>query len=109
VVAKNIHAYVEQKGNPNQICWLWHKIIKPANVVSMFRIFLDSDQYSFERILCTEKLFGNDGYVCPGGSIVAKVCEYNVSATSYCLGVEHGRKGGSSSWQQGTGSWIWYG
>ncbi|XP_065887682.1 uncharacterized protein [Dysidea avara] len=72
VVAKNIHAYVEQKGNPNQICWLWHKIVKPANVVSMFRIFLDSDQYSFERILCTEKLFGNDGYVCPGGSDVAK-------------------------------------
>jgi len=74
VVAKNIHAYVEQKGNPNQICWLWHKIIKPANVVSMFRMFLDSEQYSFERILCTEKLFGSDGYVCPGGSDVAKVC-----------------------------------
>ena len=39
----------------------------------MFRIFLDSDQYSFERILCTEKLFGSTGYVCPGGHEIAKV------------------------------------
>ena len=40
----------------------------------MFRVFLDSDQYSFERILCTEKLFGGAGYVCPGGHEITKVC-----------------------------------
>ena len=79
VVAKNIHAYIEHKGNPNQICWLWRKIIKPANVVSMFRIFLDSDQYTFERILCTEKLFGGIGYVCAGGHEITKVCNHYIN------------------------------
>ncbi|XXG80018.1 hypothetical protein AAC387_Pa09g0974 [Persea americana] len=61
---KCITAYVRNKKNQNQICWLWQKV-RSINDRG-FQRFLDNVQYKCSGILRYERVFG-EGYVSTGG------------------------------------------
>ncbi|XP_031404514.1 phosphoethanolamine N-methyltransferase 1-like [Punica granatum] len=59
-----IGAYVRNKKNQNQICWIWHKIKSEDD--KGFQRFLDNVQYKSNGILRYERVFG-PGFVSTGG------------------------------------------
>ncbi|RCV16706.1 hypothetical protein SETIT_3G159500v2 [Setaria italica] len=64
VTYKCIGAYVKNKKNQNQICWLWEKVKSTED--KDFQRFLDNVQYKTNGILRYERIFG-EGYVSTGG------------------------------------------
>ncbi|CAN6336914.1 unnamed protein product [Urochloa humidicola] len=64
VTCKCIGAYVKNKKNQNQICWLWEKVKSTED--KDFQRFLDNVQYKTNGILRYERIFG-EGYVSTGG------------------------------------------
>ncbi|KAJ3670686.1 hypothetical protein LUZ60_008112 [Juncus effusus] len=64
ITCKCIGAYVRNKKNQNQICWLLEKV-KSDNDKD-FQKFLDNVQYKTNGILRYERVFG-EGYVSTGG------------------------------------------
>ncbi|CAK7349592.1 unnamed protein product [Dovyalis caffra] len=61
---KCISAYVKNKKNQNQICWIWQKVRSHED--KGFQRFLDNVQYKSNGILRYERVFGQ-GYVSTGG------------------------------------------
>ncbi|KAF5734026.1 putative phosphoethanolamine n-methyltransferase [Tripterygium wilfordii] len=61
---KCIGAYVRNKKNQNQICWIWHKVSSEDD--KGFQQFLDNVQYKTNGILRYERVFGQ-GFVSTGG------------------------------------------
>ncbi|KAK4744169.1 hypothetical protein SAY87_010481 [Trapa incisa] len=61
---KCIGAYVRNKKNQNQICWIWQKIRSEED--KGFQRFLDNVQYKSTGILRYERVFG-PGFVSTGG------------------------------------------
>ncbi|KAH7440936.1 hypothetical protein KP509_03G016800 [Ceratopteris richardii] len=66
VSCKCVNAYVVNKRNQNQICWLWQKVKSLGPGDKTFQQFLDSSQYNLSGILRYERIFG-DGFVSTGG------------------------------------------
>ncbi|KAJ6811152.1 phosphoethanolamine N-methyltransferase 1-like [Iris pallida] len=64
VTCKCIGAYVRNKKNQNQICWLWQKVKSTDD--RDFQRFLDNVQYKTSGILRYERVFG-EGFVSTGG------------------------------------------
>ncbi|XP_019711272.1 phosphoethanolamine N-methyltransferase 1 isoform X2 [Elaeis guineensis] len=64
VTFKCIRAYVRNKKNQNQICWLWQKVKSTDD--RGFQRFLDNVQYKSSGILRYERVFG-EGFVSTGG------------------------------------------
>uniref|UniRef100_A0A0A9D9K8 phosphoethanolamine N-methyltransferase n=1 Tax=Arundo donax TaxID=35708 RepID=A0A0A9D9K8_ARUDO len=64
VTCKCIGAYVKNKKNQNQICWLWEKVKSTED--RGFQRFLDNVQYKISGILRYERIFG-EGFVSTGG------------------------------------------
>ncbi|XP_024022156.1 phosphomethylethanolamine N-methyltransferase [Morus notabilis] len=64
VGCKCIGAYVRNKKNQNQICWIWQKVRSQDD--KGFQKFLDNVQYKCSGILRYERVFG-PGYVSTGG------------------------------------------
>ncbi|KAL5544972.1 hypothetical protein UlMin_008756 [Ulmus minor] len=64
VGCKCIGAYVRNKKNQNQICWIWQKVSSQDD--RGFQQFLDTVQYKCSGILRYERVFGS-GYVSTGG------------------------------------------
>ncbi|XVF53789.1 hypothetical protein PTKIN_Ptkin05aG0127100 [Pterospermum kingtungense] len=61
---KCIGAYVKNKKNQNQICWVWQKVSSDND--RGFQRFLDTVQYKYSGILRYERVFGQ-GFVSTGG------------------------------------------
>ncbi|XP_027924708.1 phosphoethanolamine N-methyltransferase-like isoform X2 [Vigna unguiculata] len=61
---KCIGAYVRNKKNQNQICWIWQKVRSQDD--RRFQRFLDSVEYNHKDILLYESVFGQ-GFVSTGG------------------------------------------
>ncbi|KAL9441003.1 hypothetical protein AB3S75_019639 [Citrus x aurantiifolia] len=61
---KCIGAYVKNKKNQNQICWIWQKVRSQND--RGFQQFLDNVQYKLNGILRYERVFG-EGFVSTGG------------------------------------------
>ncbi|MQM14088.1 hypothetical protein Taro_047018 [Colocasia esculenta] len=61
---KCIGAYVRNKKNQNQICWIWQKVNSTSD--RGFQRFLDNVQYKSNGILRYERVFG-EGFVSTGG------------------------------------------
>ncbi|KAK6921298.1 hypothetical protein RJ641_014976, partial [Dillenia turbinata] len=61
---KCIGAYVKNKKNQNQICWIWQKVSSQED--RGFQRFLDTVQYKCNGILRYERVFGQ-GFVSTGG------------------------------------------
>ncbi|XP_010274723.1 PREDICTED: phosphomethylethanolamine N-methyltransferase-like [Nelumbo nucifera] len=61
---KCIGAYVRNKRNQNQVCWIWQKV--KSNDDKGFQRFLDNVQYKCSGILRYERVFG-EGFVSTGG------------------------------------------
>ncbi|XP_077244688.1 phosphoethanolamine N-methyltransferase 1-like [Tasmannia lanceolata] len=64
ISCKCIGAYVRNKKNQNQICWLWQKVNSTED--RGFQRFLDNVQYKSSGILRYERVFG-EGFVSTGG------------------------------------------
>ncbi|XP_022725814.1 phosphoethanolamine N-methyltransferase 1-like isoform X2 [Durio zibethinus] len=64
VGCKCIGAYVRNKKNQNQICWIWQKVSSDND--RRFQRFLDTVQYNCNSILRYERAFGQ-GFVSTGG------------------------------------------
>ncbi|XP_015966916.1 phosphomethylethanolamine N-methyltransferase [Arachis duranensis] len=64
VGCKCIGAYVRNKKNQNQICWIWKKVRSQDD--KGFQRFLDSVEYSHKDILRYEHVYGQ-GFVSTGG------------------------------------------
>lgn len=64
VSCKCIGAYVRNKKNQNQICWIWQKVASQSD--REFQQFLDNVQYKSNGILRYERVFGQ-GFVSTGG------------------------------------------
>ncbi|XP_027126928.2 phosphoethanolamine N-methyltransferase 2 [Coffea arabica] len=64
VCCKCIGAYVRNKKNQNQICWMWKKVRSEDD--RGFQRFLDNVQYKSSGILRYERVFG-PGFVSTGG------------------------------------------
>ncbi|KAJ0962646.1 hypothetical protein J5N97_027768 [Dioscorea zingiberensis] len=64
LTCKCIGAYVRNKKNQNQICWLWQKVRSTDD--RGFQRFLDNVQYKASGILRYERVFG-EGFVSTGG------------------------------------------
>ncbi|KAM4106553.1 hypothetical protein ACJW30_04G070000 [Castanea mollissima] len=64
VGCKCIGAYVRNKKNQNQICWIWQKVRSEDD--RGFQQFLDNVQYKSSGILRYERVFGQ-GFVSTGG------------------------------------------
>ncbi|MCO5576756.1 hypothetical protein L7F22_030575 [Adiantum nelumboides] len=66
ISCKCVNAYVLNKRNQNQICWLWQKVASLGPGEKNFQRFLDTSQYKLDGILRYERIFG-DGFVSTGG------------------------------------------
>ncbi|EFJ29738.1 hypothetical protein SELMODRAFT_146547 [Selaginella moellendorffii] len=66
VLFKCVSAYVKNKRNQNQICWMWKKIKCTGPDGLKFQQFLDNVQYTQRGILRYERIFG-EGFVSTGG------------------------------------------
>ncbi|XP_028787004.1 phosphomethylethanolamine N-methyltransferase [Neltuma alba] len=64
VGCKCIGAYVRNKKNQNQICWIWQKVWSQDD--RGFQRFLDNVEYSHNCILQYERVYGQ-GFVSTGG------------------------------------------
>ncbi|KAI8528614.1 hypothetical protein RHMOL_Rhmol12G0161400 [Rhododendron molle] len=69
VGCKCIGAYVRNKKNQNQICWIWQKVSTEDD--RGFQKFLDNVQYKLNGILRYERVFGQ-GFVSTGGMETTK-------------------------------------
>ncbi|KAL5697414.1 phosphoethanolamine N-methyltransferase [Ranunculus cassubicifolius] len=69
ISCKCIGAYVRNKKNQNQICWLWRKVTTAEG--KGFQQFLDNAQYKCNGILRYERVFG-EGFVSTGGIDITK-------------------------------------
>merc|ERR1712137_219120 len=65
--ATSVHAYVQAKGNPNQLCFLLRKMPYSAQDYENFQSFLDQNQYTRKGILRYERIFGKT-FVSTGGA-----------------------------------------
>ncbi|KAI5069232.1 hypothetical protein GOP47_0015533 [Adiantum capillus-veneris] len=66
ISCKCVNAYVINKRNQNQICWLWQKVKSSGPLERDFQRFLDTSQYKMNGILRYEWIFG-EGFVSTGG------------------------------------------
>eukprot|EP00250_Pteridium_aquilinum_P022641 c25496_g1_i1 orf=374-1858(+) len=66
ISCKCVNAYVLNKRNQNQICWLWQKVESLGPGERNFQRFLDTSQYKLNGILRYEWIFG-EGFVSTGG------------------------------------------
>lgn len=66
ISCKCVKAYVLNKRNQNQICWLWEKVKSLGPEERNFQRFLDTVQYNLNGILRYERIFG-EGFVSTGG------------------------------------------
>ncbi|PNX86071.1 phosphoethanolamine N-methyltransferase-like protein, partial [Trifolium pratense] len=64
VGCKCIGAYVRNKKNQNQICWIWQKVRSHDD--RGFQKFLDKVEYSEKSILRYERVYGQ-GFISTGG------------------------------------------
>ncbi|XP_075516828.1 phosphoethanolamine N-methyltransferase 1-like [Primulina tabacum] len=90
---KCIGAYVKNKKNQNQICWIWQKISSDTD--RGFQKFLDTVQYKYSGILRYERVFGH-GFVSTGGIDTTKefVSRLNLQPGQKVLDVGCGIGGG---------------
>jgi len=75
ILSKSIQAYVKNRQNNNQICWLLHKVNREGCAIDDFKTykqFLDAKQYSRNGILRYEKIFGRH-FVSTGGLETTKL------------------------------------
>ena len=70
ITSKCISAYVKNKKNQNQICWIWRKIKSDDD--KGFQRFLDNVQYKSNGILRYERVFGS-GFVSTRGLVLQKI------------------------------------
>ncbi|KAL4280032.1 hypothetical protein GQ457_03G012650 [Hibiscus cannabinus] len=93
VGCKCIGAYVKNKKNQNQICWIWQKVDSDND--RGFQQFLDSVQYKSNSILRYERIFGQ-GFVSTGGIETTKefVGKLDLKAGQKVLDVGCGIGGG---------------
>ncbi|KAI3724285.1 hypothetical protein L2E82_36057 [Cichorium intybus] len=93
VGSKCIGAYVRNKKNQNQICWIWQKV--NAEEDKGFQRFLDNVQYKSSGILRYERIFGQ-GFVSTGGIDTTKefVAMLDLKAGQKVLDVGCGIGGG---------------
>eukprot|EP00850_Spirogloea_muscicola_P005479 SM000025S08374 [mRNA] locus=s25:347564:350928:- [translate_table: standard] len=63
---KCVGAYVRNKRNQNQVCWLWQKVPAMAPDGKQLQQFLDRVEYTMARIRCYERIFGT-GFMSTGG------------------------------------------
>lgn len=93
ITCKCIGAYVRNKKNQNQICWLWRKVKSDDD--RCFQRFLDNVQYKSNGILRYERVFG-DGFVSTGGIETTKefVAKLDLKAGQKILDVGCGIGGG---------------
>ncbi|XP_068305555.1 phosphoethanolamine N-methyltransferase 1-like [Pyrus communis] len=93
VSCKCIGAYVRNKRNQNQICWLWQKV--PSENDRGFQQFLDNVQYKNTGILRYERVFGR-GFVSTGGIETTKefVAKLDLKPGQKVLDVDCGIGGG---------------
>ncbi|KAK9864301.1 hypothetical protein WJX84_007766, partial [Apatococcus fuscideae] len=61
-----VDTYVQLKGNQNQICWKWKKVVTKGPRQQDFRLFLDQHQYTQRGIARYERIFGA-GFISTGG------------------------------------------
>ena len=66
-----VNAYIRLKGNQNQLCWKWRKVVTRERRPAEFRHFLDGQQYSMTGILKYERIFG-EGFVSTGGAATTR-------------------------------------
>ncbi|MCO5580144.1 hypothetical protein L7F22_034011 [Adiantum nelumboides] len=66
ISCKCVNAYVLNKRNQNQICWLWQKVKSSGPLDNDFQRFLDTSQHKMNGILRYEWIFG-EGFVSIGG------------------------------------------
>eukprot|EP00850_Spirogloea_muscicola_P018244 SM000165S02205 [mRNA] locus=s165:97777:101666:- [translate_table: standard] len=74
---KCVGAYVRNKRNQNQVCWLWQKVPAMAPDGKQLQQFLDRVEYTMARIRFYERMFGT-GFMSAGGlettkALVAKL------------------------------------
>ncbi|KAI5330539.1 PREDICTED: phosphoethanolamine [Prunus dulcis] len=93
VGCKCIGAYVRNKKNQNQICWLWQKVASQDD--RGFQQFLDNVQYKSNGILRYERVFGQ-GFVSTGGIETTKefVAKLDLKPSQKVLDVGCGIGGG---------------
>ncbi|KAL3839016.1 hypothetical protein ACJIZ3_023607 [Penstemon smallii] len=93
VGCKCIGAYVRNKKNQNQICWLWEKVSSDDDMD--FQKFLDTVQYKCSGILRYERVFGQ-GFVSTGGIDTTRefVAKLNLKPGQKVLDVGCGIGGG---------------
>lgn len=93
VRCKCIGAYVRNKKNQNQICWIWQKVSTEND--RGFQQFLDNVQYKLNGILRYERVFGQ-GFVSTGGLETTKefVAKLDLKAGQKVLDVGCGIGGG---------------
>lgn len=93
VGCKCIGAYVRNKKNQNQICWLWQKVGSDDD--KGFQRFLDTTQYKCSGILRYERVFGS-GFVSTGGLETTKefVSKLDLKPSQKVLDVGCGIGGG---------------
>ncbi|XP_024022153.1 phosphomethylethanolamine N-methyltransferase [Morus notabilis] len=93
VGSKCIGAYVRNKKNQNQICWLWQKVSSQDD--RGFQQFLDTVQYKCNGILRYERVFGS-GFVSTGGIETTKefVAKLDLEPSQRVLDVGCGIGGG---------------
>ncbi|KAJ4973023.1 hypothetical protein NE237_006197 [Protea cynaroides] len=90
---KCIGAYVRNKKNQNQICWIWQKV--GSHEDKGFQRFLDNVQYKYSGILRYERVFG-EGFVSTGGIDTTKefIAKLDLKPSQKVLDVGCGIGGG---------------
>ncbi|KAK9831800.1 hypothetical protein WJX74_009654 [Apatococcus lobatus] len=66
VSCRCVDTYVQLKGNQNQVCWKWKKVVTAGQRQQDFRLFLDQHQYTQRGIQRYERIFGS-GFISTGG------------------------------------------
>lgn len=76
IFGRSIEAYVTEKNNKNQYCWLWQKATRDeSEQYNQLQTFLDQNQYTTHGIKRYERIYG-EGFVSSGGlRLVKELCE----------------------------------
>jgi hypothetical protein len=73
VYAGNCQTYVQQKGNPAQVYYLWRKTkVTPSPSIIDIQKLLDTNLYNEENMSVYDGVIG-DGFTTPGGLTLTKV------------------------------------